>query len=59
MKNLTTLFSAGALSLFAHTSQAAFVLEASISCIAGSTTNGITLTDVTGDLGGASNCWGT
>mgnify|MGYP001822172718 CR=1 FL=1 len=59
MKNLTKVFSAGALSLFAHTSQAAFVLEDSISCIAGTPTNGITLTDVTGDLGGASNCWCT
>ena len=59
MKNLTSVVSASILSLFAHTSQAAFILEDSISCNDGAPENGIALTDVTGDLGGASNCWGT
>ena len=59
MKNLTRVLSASTLSLFAHTSQAAFILEDSISCNDGAPVNGIVLGDVSGDLGGASNCWGT
>ena len=59
IKNLTKVLLASALSMFAYTAQAAFVLEDSISCITGTPESGIALDDVTGDLGGASNCWGT
>ena len=50
----------GALSLFSGTAAAVpIVLDSAISCNAGLPTNGITIDDVTGDLGGASDCWGT
>lgn len=65
LKNIKT-FAAAALiagtGLFT-TSQIAYsatvVLSDSISCNAGTPTHGVQLNDVTGNLGGASNCWGT
>ena len=48
----------GALSLFSGTA-AAIVLDSTIQCSAGNAISGILVTDVTGDLGGASDCWGT
>ena len=59
MRTISSIMCASALSMFAFTAQAAFVLEASLSCNGGTPINGVTLGDVTGDLGGASNCWGT
>ncbi|MFT6368594.1 MAG: hypothetical protein ACJASY_004200 [Halioglobus sp.] len=34
-------------------------LQSAVSCNGGATTNGVQLSDVTGDDGGATDCWGT
>lgn len=55
----TALFAMG-LGIWAHVADAATVtLTASIQCSAGNAQNGIAIGDVTGNAGGASDCWGT
>ena len=60
MKNLIRVLSASILSLFALASESAtVVLDNSLNCSMGNAINGIAVTDVTGNAGGASDCWGT
>ena len=50
----------GILSLFSGTATAVpIVLDSSFQCSAGSQVNGIAIDDVTGNNGGATDCWGT
>lgn len=55
-----SIISLGLLALFAMRAEAApIVLDSSIQCSLGNAINGISVTDVTGNLGGSTDCWGT
>jgi hypothetical protein len=58
MRNLSRIILASALGMFTLTAEAV-VLDNSFMCSAGNAVNGIAVTDVTGNLGGATECWGT
>lgn len=58
MKNFCKIILASALGLFALTAEAV-VLDSSFMCSAGEAISGIKVTDVTGNMGGATECWGT
>lgn len=59
MKGIS-FFSLGLVALLAMRAEAApIVLDDSIRCSLGNAINGIQVSDVTGDLGGATDCWGT
>ena len=50
----------GVLGMVALSASAApIVLDSSLSCNLGNAINGISVTDVTGNMGGANECWGT
>lgn len=57
MKMINKIILASALGLFALTAEAVVVLGST--CSVGTSVNGIAITDVTGNLGGATECWGT
>ena len=59
MNNLTRVLSASTLSLFALTAGASTVALDGMVCSNSDAINGITVGDVTGNLGGASECFGT
>ncbi len=60
MKVLVRFILTGVVGLFSIAVTAApIVLDNSISCNAGNAINGITVGDVTGNNGGANECWGT
>ncbi|MDH5513939.1 MAG: VPLPA-CTERM sorting domain-containing protein [Gammaproteobacteria bacterium] len=60
MKVFGRIALAGMLAAVALTANAApVVLDNTFSCTAGNAVNGITIGDVTGNAGGANECWGT
>ena len=58
MENFSRIILASALGVFSLTAEAV-VLDNTFMCSAGTATNGIAVTDVTGNHGGATECWGT
>ena len=57
---LISIVSLGILALIAVRAEAVpILLDSSIQCSAGNRQNGIAVGDVTGNLGGANDCWGT
>ena len=60
MKGFSHIALVGVLGMVALSASAApVVLDSSLSCNFGNALNGIAVTDVTGNMGGANECWGT
>lgn len=59
MFGIRTLIVAGGMAVALTTTAHAVVLDSTLQCSAGNAINGIVVGDVTGNKGGATDCWGT